>query len=155
MVRTVTSKRSARVSAVTPVRRPRRYSARANRRSVRRIKPDIQLTFGRRKLLNNRVEAPQLQEILMSQPNQSGRAPKTRCTGSCHCGAVRFEVELNLAAPVSRCNCSICTKLGATGAIVHPEAFKLRSPESDLSTYVWGPVSKRFFCSKCGVYCFA
>src|SRR5258708_10658775 len=35
MVRMVAPKRSARVSAVTPVRRPRRYSARANRRWVR------------------------------------------------------------------------------------------------------------------------
>ena len=46
MVRTVTPKRSASASAVTPVRRPRRYSARAKRRSVRCIdeNPDIPLT---------------------------------------------------------------------------------------------------------------
>ncbi len=37
MVRTVTPKRSASTSAVTPVRRPRRYSAIAKSRSVRCI----------------------------------------------------------------------------------------------------------------------
>src|ERR1041384_5743245 len=48
MVRTVTPKRSAKVSAVTPVRRPRRYSAKAKRRSVLCIatNPDILLTDG-------------------------------------------------------------------------------------------------------------
>src|SRR5262245_11952173 len=47
MVRTVTLKRSASASAVTPVRRPRRYSARAKRRSVRRIgMTDIKLSAG-------------------------------------------------------------------------------------------------------------
>src|SRR3954467_2917934 len=46
MVRKVTPKRSASTSAVTPVRRPRRYSARANSRSVRRMagQTDIALT---------------------------------------------------------------------------------------------------------------
>src|SRR5262245_10310024 len=46
MVRTVTPKRSASPSAVTPVLRPRRYSAMANKRDWRRTlnKPDTRLT---------------------------------------------------------------------------------------------------------------
>jgi hypothetical protein len=74
--------------------------------------------------------------------------------GSCHCGAVRFEVEID-AGKGSRCNCSICTKLGPTGAIAKPDAFRVLAGEADLSSYAWGAkVSQRFFCKHCGVYCF-
>jgi len=79
----------------------------------------------------------------------------TRHTGGCHCGAVRFEVEID-ASTGAMCNCSICTKLGAVGAIVKPAAFRLVSGEADLSTYEWGGrISRRKFCKHCGVYCFA
>jgi len=75
--------------------------------------------------------------------------------GSCHCGAVRFEVQADPARGASRCNCSICTKFGALGAIVKPAAFELLSGEAALGSYEWGhKVSKRFFCKSCGTYCF-
>jgi hypothetical protein len=72
--------------------------------------------------------------------------------GSCHCGAVRFEAELDFAAsPPSRCNCTICTKLMWTGSMTKPDRFRLLTPESDLGSYVWGGrVSTRFFCKHCG-----
>src|SRR5215207_7916788 len=52
MVRTVTPKRSASASAVTPVRRPLKYSARAKSRSVlcMGVNPDIPLTGGAEKV---------------------------------------------------------------------------------------------------------
>jgi hypothetical protein len=75
--------------------------------------------------------------------------------GSCHCGAVRFEVELDLSEGGSRCNCSICTKLGPLAKIVKPEAFRLLAGETHLSRYEWGgKISQRFFCKHCGVFCF-
>jgi hypothetical protein len=79
----------------------------------------------------------------------------TRRAGGCHCGAVRFEVELD-ASTGSMCNCTICNKLGTVGAIVKPAAFRLVSGEADLSTYEWGhKVGQRKFCKHCGVLCFA
>jgi hypothetical protein len=67
--------------------------------------------------------------------------------GSCHCGAVKFEVEADPARGASRCNCSVCTKLGALGSIVKPCAFRLVTREAELGVYEWGAkISKRYFC---------
>ena len=76
--------------------------------------------------------------------------------GSCHCGAVKFEVLLDLDKGGSYCNCSICNKVKQFGVIVKPEAFKLLTDESALSLYEWGfKISKRYFCKTCGIHCFA
>src|SRR5687768_555229 len=75
--------------------------------------------------------------------------------GSCHCGAVKFEVEVD-ATQGGRCNCSICTKVNAVSAIAKPDALTIKQGESELSSYVWGhKVSTRYFCKHCGVYVFA
>jgi hypothetical protein len=77
-------------------------------------------------------------------------------TGSCHCGAVRFEVTADLGAGASRCNCSICTKVSQLGGILKPDAFRLLSGEESLWSYEWGSrTSRRFFCRQCGVHGFA
>jgi hypothetical protein len=77
------------------------------------------------------------------------------CRGGCHCGAVRFEVELAPDFQASRCNCSICTKVAQTGVLVKPAAFRLLSGENERGAYVWGgKVSTRYFCKHCGVHCY-
>jgi len=75
--------------------------------------------------------------------------------GGCHCGDVRFSVEVD-ATKGSRCNCTVCTKVGVTSAIVKPAAFQLLSDPGRLSTYEWGAkISQRYFCKRCGVHAFA
>jgi hypothetical protein len=79
----------------------------------------------------------------------------TKHHGTCHCGAVAFEAELDLAV-VSHCNCTICTKTMWTGAMCKPEQFRLVRGEPELSSYAWGAkISTRYFCTRCGVQCFA
>ncbi|HEY0478683.1 MAG TPA: GFA family protein [Kofleriaceae bacterium] len=74
--------------------------------------------------------------------------------GGCHCGAVRFEVDLDPSTG-SMCNCTVCTKIASVGAIVKPSAFRLVSGEDSLSTYEWGGrTGQRKFCKHCGVHCF-
>jgi len=76
--------------------------------------------------------------------------------GGCHCGAVRFEVDVDLSQGVGQCNCTVCTMVGGTTSIVKPEAFQLLKGESETSFYEWGgKTGRRFFCKHCGVSCFA
>jgi hypothetical protein len=90
----------------------------------------------------------------MDQNAQPTVTAAKRHTGGCHCGAVRFEVDID-ASCGSRCNCSICTKVGALGRIVKPEALAVVSGAESLSSYEWGgKVGHRFFCKHCGVHCF-
>ena len=75
--------------------------------------------------------------------------------GGCHCGAVRFQVQADLAEGAARCNCTICTKIAPTGRLVKPEAFVLLAGQESLSMYEWGAkISQRFFCKRCGIHCF-
>jgi hypothetical protein len=72
--------------------------------------------------------------------------------GSCHCGAVRYEADIDLAAGTGKCNCTFCTKARAWKAFVRPQAFRLLSGDSKAKGYHKHPqASLKFFCQDCGV----
>lgn len=77
-----------------------------------------------------------------------------RYSGSCHCGAVRFEIETVLDR-VTQCNCSICSKKGMLHHRVPPERFRLLSGDEQLATYQFGTkVARHHFCKVCGIHTF-
>jgi hypothetical protein len=77
-----------------------------------------------------------------------------RYTGSCHCGAVRFEVETVLDY-LSECNCSICHKKGILHHRVPPERFRLLAGEEALATYRFHTgAATHYFCRICGIHPF-
>lgn len=71
--------------------------------------------------------------------------------GSCRCGTLRFEVDLDLAAGTSKCNCTYCWKARWWGARAAPDDFRLLS-SGELS-YGFGRESfvERGLCKACGI----
>jgi hypothetical protein len=77
-----------------------------------------------------------------------------RYEGGCHCGAVRFRVDVGDHVALD-CNCSICTKKGFLHLIVKKEDFVIVRGEDALATYTWGTgVAKHMFCKTCGIHPF-
>ncbi len=85
---------------------------------------------------------------------------KKTYAGSCHCGAVRFEADLDLSKGVCKCNCSLCTKARSWFALVPPECVRQLTGADAQTEYQWVPPGKPAaflhfrFCKTCGIRTF-
>lgn len=75
--------------------------------------------------------------------------------GGCHCGAVRFRVEVEEPLRAVVCNCSICDKKGFVHLIVGRDAFRLETPWEALAEYRFHTgTARHLFCRTCGIHSF-
>lgn len=80
----------------------------------------------------------------------------TQRTGSCHCGKVKFEVDIDLNKEAISCNCSMCQRKGSLLSFVSADKFKLISGGDSLTDYMFGKKTiNHTFCSACGITAFA
>jgi hypothetical protein len=71
--------------------------------------------------------------------------------GSCHCGKVTFEADLDLSQGTSRCNCSICWKNRMWCTNIKPSAFRALTGRDELTEYSFGSRAVHHaFCKHCG-----
>lgn len=71
--------------------------------------------------------------------------------GSCHCGAIRFEVAAEIRDLVV-CNCSLCARAGYLHWEVEPAQFSLLSSWDEIRNYRFGTgTSQNYFCRTCGI----
>lgn len=76
--------------------------------------------------------------------------------GGCQCGKVRYEVKVDLGAPVISCNCSMCGRAGTLLTFVPESQFKLLAGEESLTDYQFNRHAiHHLFCKVCGVKSFA
>lgn len=74
--------------------------------------------------------------------------------GTCHCGAIEFEVELVKGLEdLRRCGCSLCRRKGAIMASVPLANLRVLRGADELSLYQWNTKTARhYFCRHCGIY---
>ncbi len=78
-------------------------------------------------------------------------------SGSCHCGAVRFEADVDLTEGTTKCNCSSCIKARSWLVFATPERFRLTAGAEAQSDYQWVPPGRTgswaefHFCKTCGI----
>ena len=76
--------------------------------------------------------------------------------GSCHCGAVRYEADIDLLDGTIKCNCTVCTKMRFWAAVVPPSQFRLLEGAPALGEYRFHTRRDgHYFCRNCGINVFS
>tara|TARA_R110002033_G_scaffold1684_29_gene13716 strand:+ start:4643 stop:5056 length:414 start_codon:yes stop_codon:yes gene_type:complete len=77
-----------------------------------------------------------------------------RHDAACHCGTVRFTVELpDGIASARRCDCSFCAMRGAVAVSATLDGITFTAGEGNLSCYTFNTgTAQHFFCKNCGIY---
>ena len=84
----------------------------------------------------------------------TGSRPTQTYQGSCHCGAVKFEIDTDFPE-LTTCDCSICRRKNALMVKVHETKFRLLTSEDALTEYQFhSHTARHFFCKTCGIYPF-
>lgn len=74
--------------------------------------------------------------------------------GSCHCGAIEFEVQTNAGLEdIRHCNCSFCKRRSAYVATATLDQLTVTKGAENLTVYAWNTgTAKHYFCKTCGIY---
>lgn len=74
--------------------------------------------------------------------------------GSCHCGAVRFQVVTDTDYSVL-CDCSMCRRRNSIMVRCDEKDLRIISGHDELTMYQFNTmVAEHYFCQICGVYTF-
>ena len=72
--------------------------------------------------------------------------------GSCHCGAVEYQVTGPFAKGAV-CDCSICTRKGAVMVMVDRDKLDVTKGAENLTEYQFNTKAAiHYFCKTCGIY---
>jgi len=77
--------------------------------------------------------------------------------GSCTCGAIQFEADVDLAAGTTRCNCSFCKKARLWFSMAKRGGVRVTQGTEHLHDFQRVPAGKTaaylhfYFCDRCGV----
>jgi len=76
--------------------------------------------------------------------------------GGCHCGAVKYTVEVDTDAEAIECNCSICGRSGTLLLFTPADKFTLEQGADNLTSYKFAAHKiDHLFCKTCGIKSFA
>mgnify|MGYP000291855781 CR=1 FL=1 len=72
---------------------------------------------------------------------------------SCHCGALKLQINAEAPSSLTTCNCSVCKRYGSIHAYFHPSNVKVIAKANSIQEYSWGDKALTFIrCRNCGCY---